>query len=291
MQKTRENQTTKMKYLEVTFTVTPTSETANDIIAALAAELGFESFVESPQGTIGYLPAHLFDEQALTDALTDFPMPDTHITFTSCEMEDKNWNEEWEKNFFEPIVVDSRCVIHSTFHKDYPKADFDIIINPQMAFGTGHHQTTRLIISYLLDIDLQDKTVLDMGCGTSILAILASMRGAKALTAIDIDEWCVNNSIDNFALNHIDNIKVFQGDASSLAAEGPFDIIIANINRNILLADMQYYVARMNEGAEIYFSGFYESDLPLIQAEAERLGLRYLSHRVEKEWTAAQFVK
>lgn len=280
-----------MKYLEVTFTVTPTSETANDIIAALAAELGFESFVESPQGTIGYVPAHLFDEQALTDALTDFPMPDTHITFTSCEMEDKNWNEEWEKNFFEPIVVDSRCVIHSTFHKDYPKADFDIIINPQMAFGTGHHQTTRLIISYLLDIDLQDKTVLDMGCGTSILAILASMRGAKALTAIDIDEWCVNNSIDNFALNHIDNIKVFQGDASSLAAEGPFDIIIANINRNILLADMQYYVARMNEGAEIYFSGFYESDLPLIQAEAERLGLRYLSHRVEKEWTAAQFVK
>ena len=280
-----------MKYLEVTFTVTPTSETANDIIAALAAELGFESFVESPQGTIGYVPAHLFDEQALTDALTDFPMPDTHITFTSCEMEDKNWNEEWEKNFFEPIVVDSRCVIHSTFHKDYPKADFDIIINPQMAFGTGHHQTTRLIISYLLDIDLQDKTVLDMGCGTSILAILASMRGAKTLTAIDIDEWCVNNSIDNLALNHINNIKVFQGDASSLASEGPFDIIIANINRNILLADMQYYVARMNEGAEIYFSGFYEIDLPLIQAEAERLGLRYLSHRVEKEWTAAQFVK
>ena len=280
-----------MKYLEVTFTVTPTSETANDIIAALAAELGFESFVESPQGTIGYVPAHLFDEQALTDALTDFPMPDTHITFTSCEMEDKNWNEEWEKNFFEPIVVDSRCVIHSTFHKDYPKVDFDIIINPQMAFGTGHHQTTRLIISYLLDIDLQDKTVLDMGCGTSILAILASMRGAKTLTAIDIDEWCVNNSIDNLALNHINNIKVLQGDASSLASEGPFDIIIANINRNILLADMQYYVARMNEGAEIYFSGFYESDLPLIQAEAERLGLRYLSHRVEKEWTAAQFVK
>ena len=280
-----------MKYLEVTFTVTPTSETANDIIAALAAELGFESFVESPQGTIGYVPAHLFDEQALTDALTDFPMPDTHITFTSCEMEDKNWNEEWEKNFFEPIVVDSRCVIHSTFHKDYPKADFDIIINPQMAFGTGHHQTTRLIISYLLDIDLQDKTVLDMGCGTSILAILASMRGAKTLTAIDIDEWCVNNSIDNLALNNIDNIKVFQGDASSLAAEGPFDVIIANINRNILLADMQYYVARMNEGAEIYFSGFYESDLPMIQDEAERLGLTFLSHRVEKEWTAAQFVK
>lgn len=279
-----------MQYLEVTFTVNPVSETANDIIAALAAELGFESFVESEQGTIGYVPINQYNEQALNEALADFPMPDTKVTFTTCEMEDKNWNEEWEKHFFEPIVVDSRCVIHSTFHKDYPKADFDIIINPQMAFGTGHHQTTRLIISYLLDIELNGKTVLDMGCGTSILAILASMRGAKALTAIDIDEWCVNNSIDNLALNNISNIKVFQGDASSLASEGPFDVIIANINRNILLADMQYYVARMNQGGEIYFSGFYESDLPMIQAEAERLGLRYISHRVEKDWTAAQFV-
>ena len=278
-----------MKYIEVRFTVSPLSETANDIIAALAMELGFESFVESPDGTTGYVPAHLYDEEELKTVLTDFPMEDTTITFIAQEMEDKNWNEEWEKHFFEPIVVDSRCVIHSTFHKDYPKADFDIIINPQMAFGTGHHQTTRLIISYLLDIELGGKTVLDMGCGTSILAILASMRGAKALTAIDIDEWCVNNSIDNLALNGIDNIKVFQGDASSLASEGPFDVIIANINRNILLADMQYYVARMNQGGEIYFSGFYESDLPMIQTEAERLGLRYISHRVEKDWTAAQF--
>ena len=278
-----------MKYIEVSFTVSPISETANDIIAALTVDLGFESFVESPEGTTGYIPAHLYDEQALKDTLAAFPMPDTAIDFAAQEMEDKNWNEEWEKNFFEPIVVDSRCVIHSTFHKGYPKADFDIIINPQMAFGTGHHQTTRLIISYLLDTELKGKTVLDMGCGTSILAILASMRGATDLTAIDIDEWCVNNSIDNLALNHINNIKVFQGDASSLATEGPFDVIIANINRNILLADMQYYVARMNKGGEIYFSGFYESDLPMIQAEAERLGLRYISHRVEKEWTAAQF--
>ena len=278
-----------MKYIEVSFTVSPISETANDIIAAFAMELGFESFVESSNGTVGYIPAHLFDEQTLKDTLASFPMTDTTIAFTACEMEDKDWNEEWEKNFFEPIVVDSRCVIHSTFHKDYPKADFDIIINPQMAFGTGHHQTTRLIIGYLLDADLKGKSVLDMGCGTSILAILASMRGASELIAIDIDEWCVNNSIDNLALNHIDNVKVFQGDASSLTAVGPFDVIIANINRNILLADMQYYVSRMYMGGEIYFSGFYESDLPMIKAEAERLGLRYISHRVEKEWTAARF--
>lgn len=278
-----------MKYIEVSFTVSPISETANDIIAAFAMELGFESFVESSNGTVGYIPAHLFDEQTLKDTLASFPMTDTTIAFTACEMEDKDWNEEWEKNFFEPIVVDSRCVIHSTFHKDYSKADFDIIINPQMAFGTGHHQTTRLIIGYLLDADLKGKSVLDMGCGTSILAILASMRGASELIAIDIDEWCVNNSIDNLVLNHIDNVKVFQGDASSLTAVGPFDVVIANINRNILLADMQYYVSRMHMGGEIYFSGFYESDLPMIKAEAERLGLRYISHRVEKEWTAARF--
>ena len=278
-----------MKYIEVSFTVSPISETANDIIAAFAMELGFESFVESSNGTVGYIPAHLFDEQTLKDTLASFPMTDTTIAFTACEMEDKDWNEEWEKNFFEPIVVDSRCVIHSTFHKDYPKADFDIIINPQMAFGTGHHQTTRLIIGYLLDADMKGKSVLDMGCGTSILAILASMRGASELIAIDIDEWCVNNSIDNLALNHIDNVKVFQGDASSLTAVGPFDVIIANINRNILLADMRYYVSRMHMGGEIYFSGFYESDLLMIKAEAERLGLRYISHRVEKEWTAARF--
>ena len=278
-----------MKYIEVSFTVSPVSETANDIIAALAMEQGFESFVESPNGTTGYVPAHLYNEEALQGILADFPMEDTTITFTAEEMEDKDWNEEWEKNFFEPIVVDSRCVIHSTFHKDYSKADFDIIINPQMAFGTGHHQTTRLIIGYLLDADLKGKSVLDMGCGTSILAILASMRGASELIAIDIDEWCVNNSIDNLVLNHIDNVKVFQGDASSLTAVGPFDVVIANINRNILLADMQYYVSRMHMGGEIYFSGFYESDLPMIKAEAERLGLRYISHRVEKEWTAARF--
>ena len=280
-----------MKYIEVSFTVSPISETANDIIAALAMEQGFESFVESPDGTIGYVPAHLYDEEALQAIITDFPMEDITITFTAEEMEDKNWNEEWEKHFFEPIVVDSRCVIHSTFHKDYPKADYDIIINPQMAFGTGHHQTTRLIISYLLDSDLTGKTVLDMGCGTSILAILASMRGASALTAIDIDEWCVNNSIDNLALNNIHNIKVFQGDASSLATEGPFDVIIANINRNILLMDMVNYVRCMHTGSQIFISGFYTEDMEVLKEEAARHGLRYLDYAENDNWAMMKFVK
>ena len=278
-----------MKYFEVTFTTEPCNEIVTDVISAMAGEIGFESFVEWEKGVQAYIQQSLFDEEALKGMVADFPLPDTSITYTIQEAEDKDWNEEWEKNFFQPIVIGDRCCIHSTFHKDTPKTEYEILINPQMAFGTGHHETTSSIICELLDADLQGKSVLDMGCGTSILAILASMRGANPVTAIDIDDWCVNNSRDNIALNGITNITVELGDANLLEGRAPFDVIIANINRNILLADMQYYVARMNEGAEIYFSGFYESDLPMIQAEAERLGLRYLSHRVEKDWTAAQF--
>ena len=148
------------------------------------------------------------DEETIKNALADFPLPDTQITYSYVEAEDKNWNEEWEKNFFQPIVIGDRCVIHSTFHTDVPKAEYDIVINPQMAFGTGHHETTSLIIGELLDSELQGKSLLDMGCGTSILAILARMRGAAPCTAIDIDEWCVRNSIENIELNQVTDITV-----------------------------------------------------------------------------------
>lgn len=278
-----------MKYLEVAFSLVPYSETACDVVAAMTAELGFDSFVPTDEGVLGYIRQELYDVVALQETLSSFPMPGVSLFFQAREMEDKDWNEEWEKNFFEPIVVDDRCVIHSTFHKDYPRCSYDIIINPQMAFGTGHHQTTRLIIRELLDEDLSGKDVLDMGCGTSILAILASMRGAQHVTAVDIDEWCVENSIDNLRLNGISNVEVFQGNASSLSDKGPFDIIIANINRNILLQDMATYVSRLNAGGQILLSGFFESDLASIRDEAERCGLRYVSHRCEGQWTAARF--
>ena len=158
-----------------------------------------------------------------------------------------------------------------------------------MAFGTGHHETTSLIISELLDSDLQGKSLLDMGCGTSILAILARMRGAAPCTAIDIDEWCVRNSLENIELNHVDNIAVSQGDASSLKDLGPFDVIIANINRNILLNDMKQYVRCMHPGSELYMSGFYVDDIPLIQAEAERNGLQFVHHQEKNRWAAVKF--
>ncbi len=279
-----------MRYFEITFRVTPCCQTATDVLSALCGEIGFESFVECDGGMQAYIQQPLFDESALQQTIADFPLPDIGITYTIAEPEDKDWNEEWEKNFFQPIVIGDRCVIHSTFHKDYPKAEYDIVINPQMAFGTGHHETTSSIIGELLEADLTGKTVLDMGCGTSILAILASMRGAKAVTAIDIDDWCVNNSRDNIALNHITNIEAIQGDASSLDEHSPFDVIIANINRNILLNDMHAYVACMRHGSELYMSGFYTDDIPVIRQEAERLGLKYVHYREKNRWVAVKFV-
>ena len=278
-----------MKYLEFTFHTQPCTDTANDVLCAVLGEVGFESFVEQPDGIAAYIQKDLYDEEAVRQAVSDFPLADTTIDFSYTEAEDKDWNEEWEKNFFQPIVIGDRCVIHSTFHHDVPQAQYDIVINPQMAFGTGHHETTSLIIGELLDSDLQGKSMLDMGCGTSILAILARMRGAARCTAVDIDDWCVRNPLENIALNHLDGIDVYQGDASSLADKGPFDVVIANINRNILLADMKHYVARMNPGATLLMSGFYTDDIAAIRAEAESLGLTFIEHREKNRWAAVKF--
>ncbi|MCR8892133.1 50S ribosomal protein L11 methyltransferase [Bacteroides caecigallinarum] len=279
-----------MKYFEVTFSANPCNETITDILSALTAEIGFESFVECEGGMQAYIQQSLFDEEALKNIIADFPIPDTKITYTITEPEDKDWNEEWEKNFFQPIVIEDRCVIHSTFHKDYPKAEYDIVINPQMAFGTGHHETTSSILGELLDADLKGKSVLDMGCGTSILAILASMRGADPVTAIDIDDWCVNNSRDNIALNNINNITVELGDASLLEGRKPFDVIIANINRNILLNDMAAYTACMHKGSEIYMSGFYVQDIDAIRSKGESLGLKFVHYREKNNWAAVKLI-
>ena len=280
-----------MKYLEFTFQTQPDNETTQDVLTAVLADVGFESFTNDNHELKGYIQASLFNPQSLDDAIRAFPLPDASVTYQYREAEDKDWNEVWEQNYFQPILVgDGRCVVHSTFHHDVPAAEYDIVINPQMAFGTGHHETTSLVMGQLLQEDLQGKTVLDMGCGTSILAILARMRGAKACTAIDIDDWCVRNSQENIALNGLDGITVELGDAHSLAQHGPFDVVIANINRNILLADMQYYVARMVLGSVLLISGFYEEDVPALRQEAERLGLQYDRQRSLNRWTMVRFV-
>lgn len=279
-----------MRYFEVTLKTTPCTATVNDILSAFLGEIGFESFVEDKDGLKAYVQQPLFDEDALKEAIANVPMEDVTISYSFELMEDKDWNEEWEKNFFQPIVIGSRCAIHSTFHKDVPQAEYDILINPQMAFGTGHHETTSLILQELLDAELDNKSLLDMGCGTSILAILAAMKGAKPITAIDIDTWCVENSKENILLNKINDITVELGDASSLKGKGPFDVVIANINRNILLRDMDSYTACMHKDSEIYMSGFYVADIQMIKEKAESLGLEFISYKEKNNWAVVRFI-
>lgn len=279
-----------MRYFEVTFKTNPCTETVNDVLSAILGEIGFESFVEENDGIKGYIQQPVYDEATLKETIANIPLENVTISYEAHLMEDKDWNEEWEKNFFQPIVIGNRYAIHSTFHKDVPKAEYDILINPQMAFGTGHHETTSLILEELLDAELQNKSLLDMGCGTSILAILAAMRGAKPITAIDIDTWCVDNSKENILLNNVENIKVELGDASSLQGREPFDVIIANINRNILLQDMNCYTTCMHKNSEIYMSGFYVTDIPMIQEKAKSLGLKFIYHKEKNNWAVVKFI-
>lgn len=279
-----------MKYLVFTFFTNPCTETVNDVLMAVLGEVGFDSFEEREGGLTAYIQEALYDEKTLKSSLECFPVEVDSITYSWEEAEDKDWNEVWEKNFFQPIVIDDRCVIHSSFHEDIPQVEYDILINPQMSFGTGHHETTSLIISELLNSDLEGKSVLDMGCGTSILAILSRMRGAKPITAIDIDTWCVDNSKENIALNNMTDITVELGDAGIIKGRGPFDVVIANINRNILINDMKEYVACMLPGATLYMSGFYVKDIPMIREEAERNNLQFEHYREKNNWAVVKFV-
>ena len=278
-----------MNYFEINFIIVPFEEYISDVLIAELGEIGFDSFVSTEVGVDAYALETAFDEAKLKTLLSDFPF-EAIIDYKVTQIESKNWNEEWEKHYFEPIVIGNECVIHSSFHKNVPKAKYDIVIDPKMAFGTGHHETTSLVIGRLLQMDLQDKTLLDMGCGTAVLAILAAMRGAKDIVAIDIDTWCTENSIENIAINNIQGIDVRLGGAELLAGLH-FDIVLANINRNILLADMEQYAACLSSGGELYMSGFYVQDIPLIEAEANRNGLTLIDYHEKNNWVAVKTVK
>jgi ribosomal protein L11 methyltransferase len=278
-----------MNYFEINFFINPFEEYISDVLISELGEIGFDSFVSTETGLDAYALETAFDEAKLKNLLSDFPF-EASIDYKVTQIESKNWNEEWEKHYFEPIVIGNECVIHSSFHKNVPKAKYDIVIDPKMAFGTGHHETTSLVIGRLLQMDLQDKTLLDMGCGTAVLAILAAMRGAKDIVAIDIDTWCTENSIENIAMNNIRDIDVQLGGAELLAGLH-FDIVLANINRNILLADMEQYAACLSTGGELYMSGFYVQDIPLIEAEANRNGLTLIDYHEKNNWVAVKTVK
>jgi ribosomal protein L11 methyltransferase len=278
-----------MNYSEINFFIDPFEEYISDVLISELGEIGFDSFVSTETGLVAYALETAFDEVKLKDLLSDFPF-EASIDYKVTQIESKNWNEEWEKHYFEPIVIGNECVIHSSFHKNVPKAKYDIVIDPKMAFGTGHHETTSLVIGRLLQMDLQDKTVLDMGCGTAVLAILAAMRGAKDIVAIDIDTWCTENSIENIDMNNIQGVDVQLGGAELLTGLH-FDIVLANINRNILLADMEQYAACLTSGGELYMSGFYVQDIPLIEGEANRNGLTLIDFHEKNNWVAVKTVK
>lgn len=278
-------------FVKVTFTVAPYNEIATDILAALLADEGYDTFAPEENGMSAYVQRKLYDASLLPRVIQDFPLEGYTFEYNVEEIEGEDWNSEWEKNYFQPIIVDERCVIHSTFHKDIPQLEYDILIDPKMAFGTGHHQTTCHMVRAILAGEMQGKKVLDMGCGTALLAILARMCGASSAVAIDIDEFAYENAIENIRLNGVSDIDVRLGGVDVLRADDCFDCVIANINRNILMEDMSSYVKYMHAGSEMFISGFYVEDMPILKEEAARLGLRYVDYAEDNRWAMMRFVK
>lgn len=278
-------------YMQVRLRVEPCSEMATDVLAAMLGEIEYESFVPDEQGVTAFVPQGKYDEARLREVLAQFPIDGITLSYEATFVPGQDWNEEWEKNYFKPIVVGNECVIHSTFHHDVPQARYDVLIDPKMAFGTGHHETTTLMLQAILDNDFTGRSLLDMGCGTAVLAILACMKGAGPVVAVDIDEFATENAVENVRLNGVSGVEVRLGGAGVLKEEERFDYVLANINRNILLADMCAYAAHMKSGSRIFMSGFYVEDIPVIRAEAERLGLRFVGHSEKNRWAAVECVK
>lgn len=278
-----------MEYKKVSFKIIPDTEVNREVLIAKLAESDFDSFAEN-EGTIeAFIPSAKFSEEFINKE-TLSPYQFFTFTYTIETIPDQDWNEIWEKNYFKPLLINDECLIRAPFHTEYPSAKYEIIVEPRMAFGTGNHETTFLMISEILNIDFRGKKVLDMGCGTGVLAILASMKGAKDLVAIDIDENAFNVTLENTRLNHISNIEVKLGGADLLSNEN-YDYIFANIQRNVLLQDLPSYYNALNKQGSIIMSGFYLSDLDALKSKAESLGLTYLNHKEKNNWVAATFIK
>lgn len=273
-------------YMSYTFKVSP-KEPATEILIAELGEAGFESFVENEEGVEAFIQKTDWNTHVLDDIYV-LKSGEFQISYEMQEIEQTNWNIEWEKNF-NPIQVDGLVSIRAPFHEN-PNLKYDIVIEPKMSFGTGHHETTHMMVQHLLDLDVAGKKVLDMGCGTGILAIFAEMKGAKPIDAIDIDNWCYQNSLENVERNNCKHISVYEGDASLLKNK-KYDVIIANINRNILLNDMNTYASCLDENGVILLSGFYKEDIPVIDAEVSKYGLK-LDKQIERNnWVALKYVK
>jgi len=273
-----------MNYIEYDFTVSPT-EMGAEILMAELAEVGFDSFEDTPTGIKAYIPKDSWNEHILQDIYL-LSNPEFTISYQITEIEQVNWNEEWEKNF-SPIVVEDLCTVRANFHP-VPNTRYDIVITPKMSFGTGHHETTYMMLQQLLPLSLEGAKVLDMGCGTGILAIMAALRGAHDIIAIDIDPWCVENATENVQQNDCSFITIKEGDVSLIAGE-QYNLILANINRNILLSDIPAYTQALLPQGLLLVSGFYVEDLPTIKEKCQEVGLTYLSHIERNRWVSAKF--
>ena len=273
-------------YTEYHFKIAPANPGAEILIAQLA-ELDFESFDETEDGVKAYIQSVLNHDEIL-ESVSILNNPDFETSYTISLIEPVNWNEEWEKNF-EPIEVDGLCSVRAPFHPK-PDTEFDIVIEPKMSFGTGHHETTHLMIKHLLKLDVQGLKTLDMGCGTGILAILAAQKGATPVDAIDIDPWCYENTVENAERNEVSHIKAYEGDVALLEGKN-YDLIIANINRNILIADIPAYAKCLNHEGILLLSGFYTQDIPTITEVCNQHGLNFIMNFEKNNWVACKFVK
>lgn len=281
-----------MKYLVAKFKIATSEDllqVCKDLLADSAAEAGFESFEETQEGLEAYVQKEFFDKDALDTSIADFPIEGTDISYTIEDAEDKDWNEEWEEQGFDPICVDDQVLIYDAKHpKLHPTTSPDHIeigIEAKLAFGTGNHETTRMIVSTLLNMNLYKMRVLDCGCGTGILGLVASKLGASEVVGYDIDEWSVENAKHNAQLNGVDNLEVYFGNASVINhISGVFDVVLANINRNILLEDMKSFRGVLNEGGYMILSGFYEEDIPVLLEKAKEFGLYESGRRTDNNW-------
>ena len=281
-----------MKYLVAKFKIATSEDllqVCKDLLADSAAEAGFESFEETQEGLEAYVQKELFDKNALDASIADFPIEGTDISYTIEDAEDKDWNEEWEEQGFDPICVDDQVLIYDAKHPElHPTTSPDHIeigIEAKLAFGTGNHETTRMIVSTLLNMNLYKMRVLDCGCGTGILGLVASKLGANEVVGYDIDEWSVENAKHNAQLNGVDNLEVYFGNASVINhISGVFDVVLANINRNILIEDMKSFRGVLNEGGYMILSGFYEEDIPVLLEKAKEFGLYESGRRTDNNW-------